>query len=374
MTPETPPPEPIATSGPAGAGAPFFTIGIPHYNRRKYLERNLASLFAQDTRDFEVLVSDDGSSDDSNAAIPPILAASGVPFRYYAQRANLGYDANVRFCLREARGRYVFLLGNDDALASPDVLGRVARELARLDFPEVCVTNYQDWESRSVTRRVFGTRVLGTGPAAAAHYFRTFSFTSGLVFDRAAAARHETDRWDRSIYYQIYLACRILAAGGRLAGIDVVAVLDHIRLEGALVPDTYRVRYRGAPFTLRHKHTGLDSVARVTVDAISPYVPAAGRSALVRKVYTQLLAITYPYWLFEYRQLANWGWSFGIARDLWPGNRLAEYSLRLRDRAYLWTLYSAVTLVGLTVPARLFNGVRGRLAGWVRRRRERVVA
>ncbi|HET9469759.1 MAG TPA: hypothetical protein VFO24_01565, partial [Usitatibacter sp.] len=214
----------------------------------------------------------------------------------------------------------------------------------------------------------------GTGPAAAAHYFRSFSFTSGLVFDRAAAARHETDRWDRSIYYQIYLACRILAAGGRLAGADVVAVLDHIRLEGALVPETYRVRYRGAPFTLRHKHTGLDSVARVTVDAISPYVPAARRSALVRKVYTQLLAITYPYWLFEYRQLANWGWSFGIARDLWPGNRLAEYALRPRDRAYLWALYSAVTLVGLTVPARIFNGVRGRLAGWVRRRRERVVA
>ncbi|HET7547787.1 MAG TPA: hypothetical protein VFJ86_08465, partial [Usitatibacter sp.] len=263
---------------------------------------------------------------------------------------------------------------NDDALAAPDVMRRMEDAVREMRFPEVCVTNFQDWETKRITRRVHGTRVLGSGPAAAAHYFRSFSFTSGLLFEREAAARHETERWDRSIYYQIYLACRILAAGGRLAGIDHVAVLDHIRLDGELVPETYRVRYRGAPFTLRHKHTGLDSVARVTVDAISPYVDAPQRSALVRRIYAQLLTITYPYWLFEYRQLANWGWSFGIARDLWPGNRLPEYRLRIRDRAYLWTLYAAVTLVGLTVPAALFNRVRARLAGWVRRRRERVIA
>lgn len=368
----TQPPRLLASSD--AAAAPFFTVGIPQFNRRRYLEENLAKLFAQDARNFEILVSDDGSSDDSNAAIPPILQASGVPFRYYAQRSNLGYDANVRFCLREALGRYVLLLGNDDALAAPDVLRRLEAQVVRLGYPDVCVTNFQDWETGAVTRRVFGTRVLGRGPAAAAHYFRSFSFTSGLVFDRIAAARHETDRWDRSIYYQIYLACRILASGGVLAGIDIVAVLDHIRLGGELVPETYRVRYKGAPFTLRHKHTGLDSVARVTVDAIAPYVGAPERSRIVRRVYGQLLTITYPYWLFEYRQLANWGWSFGIARDLWPGNRLAEYDLRLRDRAYLWILYAAVTLVGLTMPAALFNAVRARLAAWVRRRRERVIA
>jgi glycosyltransferase involved in cell wall biosynthesis len=358
---------------PAPATEPFFTIGVPHYKRRRYLEENLAHLFGQESRDFELVISDDCSPDDSNETIPPILAASGIPFRYYAQSSNLGYDGNVRFCLRNAKGRYVLMLGNDDALASPDVLMRLKVMLTELSFPEVCVTNFKDWHTGAITRRVYGTSILGSGPAAATHYFRSFSFTSGLIFDRVCAARHETDRWDRSIYYQIYLGCRILASGGRLAGIDMVAVLDHIRLEGALVPETYRVRYKDAPFTMRHKHTGLDSVARVTVDAIKPFVGAAQASALVRRVYSQLLTITYPYWLFEYRQLANWGWSFGIARDLWPGNRLAEYDLRLRDRAYLWTLYWAVTVVGLTLPASVFNAVRGRLAGWVRRRRQRVV-
>jgi glycosyltransferase involved in cell wall biosynthesis len=346
-----------------GGGEPFFTLAIPNYKRREFLEVNLRHAFAQDCRDFEILVSDDCSPDDSNQVIPGFLSASPVPFRYVAQSVNLGYDGNVRYCLNNAKGKYVFMLGNDDALASTDVLSRLKAALVSLDLPDMCITNYQDWHTQAVTQRAFSTSILGQGPAAAAHYFRSFSFTSGLVFKREAAARHDTDRWDRSIYIQIFLASRILASGGRLAGVDVVAVLDHIRLDGKLVPETYRVRYANAPL----------SFARVTIDAISPFLDDAQRSNLVRRIYTQLLTITYPFWLFEYRQLANWGMSWGVARDLWPGHQLKEYKLRLRDRAYLWALYLAVTFCGLTIPAGLVHRFRHRLSTWVRRRRQHLV-
>jgi glycosyltransferase involved in cell wall biosynthesis len=362
----------LASRGP-GSVEPFFTLAIPQYGRRRFLEVNLERAFAQDCRDFEILVSDDCSPDDSNAVIPGVMESSGVPYRYFAQRRNLGYDGNVRFCLKSARGKYVFMLGNDDALASPDVLSRLREAIVSLGLPEVCVTNYRDWESGEVTRRAFGTVILGKGPPAAAHYFRSFSFTSGLVFARDAAARHDTDRWDKSVYIQIFLGCRILAAGGRLGGVDLVAVLDHIRLDGKLVPETYRVRFQDAPLSFKPLHTGLDSVARVTVDALAPFVDPRERSILIRRIYSQLLTITYPFWLFEYRRLANWGHAFGVARDLWPAHQLSEYKLRLRDRAYLWMLYFAVTVCGLTIPAGFFNRIRGRLSEWVRRRRQHLV-
>lgn len=358
----------------AGKPAPLFTIAVPHYNRRRYFELNLRSLFEQDSSDFEILVSDDHSGDDSASVLPGLLQESGRPARYYAQARNLGYDGNVRFCLANARGRYVFMLGNDDCLASPATLSLLAGRIAALGDPEVCVTNYQDWQTRQVTRRVYGDMVLGSGLTAAAHYFRLFSFTSGLVYERAAAARHSTARWDGSIYYQIYLACRILAAGGRLGAIDMVAVLDHIRLDGDLVPETYRVKYRDAPFALKSKHTGLDSVARVAIDAMRPFVSPAELSPLIRRVFVQLLTITYPYWIFEYRQLANWGMGFGIARDLWPGRRLAEYRMSFVDRAAVWATYLGVTAVALVFPAGLFNRFRHRIAAIVRRRRQRYVA
>lgn len=349
---------------------PFITIAIPHYKRRRYLEINLESLFAQSFNDFEILISDDNSPDDSNALIPKILKSSGRPFRYYAQPSNLGYDGNVRFILGAALGRYVMLLGNDDALVSPTTLEEIAEMLRRLNLPEVAITNYEDWESHKVTKRAYSVCLLGSGPQTAVHYFRSFSFVSGLIYDRVAAQRHETDRWDQSIYYQIYLACRIVAAGGRMGALDISAIRDHIRLNGELVPETYRNRYKNAPWSFKWKHTGLDSVVRVTVDAVLPFFPKSQHSTAIRRVITQILVITYPYWLFEYRRLANWGYAVGIARDLWPGSRLAEYHLSLHDRIYLWFLYFVATFAGLIIPARLFNRLRFKLADIVRHRRQ----
>jgi glycosyltransferase involved in cell wall biosynthesis len=348
----------------------FLTIAIPQYKQRQYLEVNLASVLAQTYDDFEIVISDDHSPDDSNEVIPPILERSGCNFRYYAQPANLGYDRNVRFCLSNARGRYAMLLGNDDALPDPETLRMLAEKLREINYPEVALTNYEDWESGRVSRRTHGTLILGSGPETAAHYFRSFSFVSGLVLETASARRHDTDRWDHSIFYQIYLACRIIASGGRLGGLDVIAIRDHIRLEGKLVPGTYRNRYKNAPWTSEAKHTGLDSVARVTADAILPFVPEAERSAILKNIWQQILTISYPFWILEYRGLANWSWGLAIARDSWPGKRLAEYRLSVFHRIYLWLLYFLVTAVALILPTSLFAAVRQRLADFVRRRRQ----
>lgn len=351
---------------------PFLTIAIPQYKRRRYLEVCLDSIFAQTFRDYEILVSDDMSPDDSNEVIPGILEQSGVTFRYYAQAKNLGYDGNVRFCLSAAAGRYVMLLGNDDALVSATTLQEIADALTTLEFPDVAITNYEDWQSKQVSRRAYGIRLLGSGPDTAIHYFRSFSFVSGLIYSSAEAAKHATTKWDRSIYYQIFLACRIIAAGGRMAGLDISTIRDHIRLDGKLVPETYRNKYKDAGWVFQGKHTGLDSVARVTIDAVTPYVAPALHSQMIMKIWAQLLVITYPYWILEYRRLVNWSWGVAVARDLWPGVRLREYNLNLSHRLWLWIIYLAVTAAALAIPPALFTSIRHRLAEAIRRNRQVV--
>lgn len=346
----------------------FITVAIPHYNRRAYAEKAIASVVIQSGSSYELLIADDGSNDDSASVLPSLLSASGVPFRYFRHPANQGYDRNVRFCLQEARGEYVLMLGNDDELASADTLSLIEAGLRRLGKPSVVVTNYEDWGSRAVTRRVYATAPLGWGPEVAARYFRIFSFTSGLIFRREEAAQHATDRWDTSIYYQIYLACRTIARGGELAGIDQVVIRDHIRLAGELVPETYLNKYRDASFTLARKHTGLDSVLRVTVAAVATN---GNHSRLVRDVALQLYCTTYPYWLFEYRRLATWGHAIGIARDQWPARQLAGYEIGRSDRVLLWLTYLLVTLVGLIFPASVFNRMRRTLADVARKARSR---
>lgn len=359
----------LATDNPSTGRTPFITVAIPHYKHQRYLQCVLASIFEQEFKDLEILVSDDCSPDDSNQVIPLLLQRSGRAFRYYSQPTNLGYDGNVRFSLSAARGRYVLMLGNDDALADSSVLRRVSGELSRLGMPEMAITNFSDWKTGAVTKRALSTCSLGQGTETAIRFFRSFSFISGLIFNSVAAQRHETDRWDHSIYYQIYLASRIIAAGGRLAAVDVCAVRKDVRLDGRTVPN-YATKWANVGWSFQPRCTGLVSVIRVAADAILPLLPVKEHSASLRGIIGQILTMTYPMWLIEYRDVANWSFAVGIARDLRPKKLLAEYSISRRDRLYLWVLYWVATVAGLIVPAGLFNSIRPQLANFVRRVRQ----
>ena len=363
------PATPLLSNFHTGGSLPFISLVIPHYKQRRYLEVVLESLFIQTYEDFEIIVSDDCSPDDSSLVIPEILARSGRQSSYYLQSKNLGYDGNVRFCLNAAKGRYVFLLGNDDAMATSETLKEVAADLMKLEFPEVAFTSYQDWQTGEVVRRAQKTTILGRGSEAALKYFRTFSFVSGLIFEQRLAVLHETDCWDQSVYYQIYLAAKILADGGRLGSVGISAVRKDVLLNGKTV-ETYATRAATFPWSFQSRHTGLDSVIRVTADAILPSLPLSQHSNAVRRIAGQVLRITYPFWLFEYRRAANWSSAVGIARSMWPSKLLAEYKLSPVDAVYLWLLYFSVTLVGLTVPSLVFNRMRATLADLVRRRQQ----
>ena len=252
---------------------PWITVAIPHYKQRRHLQVVLETLFVQDCHSFEIVISDDSSPDDSTLVIPELLQTSDRPFRYYTQPGNLGYDGNVRFCLAAALGRYVLLLGNDDALAGPDVIRRITDALATLGNPEVAFVNFCDYASGAVVARAQTTKVLGAGPLTALRFFRSFSFVAGLIYIREAARQHETDRWDQSIYYQIYLASRIIASGGTLASVAITAVRKDVRVNDEHVFN-YAVKWAKAPWSFQSRHTGMDSVIRVTANAILPLVPA----------------------------------------------------------------------------------------------------
>lgn len=350
--------------------APLITIAIPHYKHRRYLELVLESLANQTSRQFEILVSDDCSPDDSNQVIPGALSETGLPFNYYAQKCNLGYDGNVKFCLRSAEAPYVMLLGNDDSLANKNVVTDVLNALCALDSPEVAVTNYCQWDSQSIiTRRVTRNGIIGSGPDAALANFRLFSFVSGLIYKRAAAIAHETDRWDDSVYYQIYIASRIIASGGRLAGIDRIAVAKDVEIDGKGVPN-YATKYINEPWSVRPHDGGLLSVMRVTIDAVQPFIPAEGRSRAIAEVARQMLMSSYSFWLFEYRRVANWAFAAGLARALRPGRAFSEYSLEAKGRLTLLFTWIACTAIGLLAPLQALAFMKERAAKLLRSRQQ----
>lgn len=103
----------VGDKGNSGAlrGIPLISVVIPSYNHAKYISKALESVFAQDFSDFELLISDDASTDNSWEVISGF---SDSRMRAFRQSQNLGPVGNLVFLIKEARGKYVALLNSDD--------------------------------------------------------------------------------------------------------------------------------------------------------------------------------------------------------------------------------------------------------------------
>lgn len=99
------------------------TIGIPTHNRADLLERALRSVLAQSWQDFEVIVSDDASSDDT----PQRMSQFNDPrIIYLRSEQNQGIARNTNICLQHATGELLLMLNDDDEL-EPEAVEKLSR-------------------------------------------------------------------------------------------------------------------------------------------------------------------------------------------------------------------------------------------------------
>ncbi len=102
--------------------APFASVIIPNYNGMRFLPTVLAALERQTFRDFEVIVVDDASSDDSVAWIE----ANHPDVRVLVNRRNEGFVRSCNIAGDAARGRILVLL-NSDTEPEPTWLAELVR-------------------------------------------------------------------------------------------------------------------------------------------------------------------------------------------------------------------------------------------------------
>jgi glycosyltransferase involved in cell wall biosynthesis len=110
---------------------PEVSIIIPVYNHAIFLDEALKSIFAQTYQNFEIIVVDDGSTDDTANVLQP-LTEQGL-IRYIYQQ-NQGVSAARNRGIVEAKGKYIAFLDSDD-LFEPEKLEVQVNYLQ--DHPEV---------------------------------------------------------------------------------------------------------------------------------------------------------------------------------------------------------------------------------------------
>ena len=131
--------------------AGLVSIGLPVYNGARYLRSALDSLVSQDYEDFEVIISDNASDDDTES-ICREYADRDPRVRYYRAERNMGPVLNAVRVYELARGEYFMLAAHDD-LRHPQYLRRCVDELKRNPQALFCCTgtNFIDADGLDIT-------------------------------------------------------------------------------------------------------------------------------------------------------------------------------------------------------------------------------
>ncbi len=326
----------------------------------------LQSVVTQTFRDFEICISDDASPDGRQQEVVAFLTAAKVSFRFEQNAMNVRYDKNLRTAIGLTSGRYVFLLGNDDALIDVSVFERTAAKLKEQNFPAVLVSNWLEEAADSKNVRISTSRNLGHGAEVAAQIWREYSFVSGVIFDGPRIRALASPRWDGSEMYQMWLGARLVSEGGDYYGWNETLILKDLQIPGEVV-DSYRQK-KNVPWFAERLHT-LHFLARLNYDAIAPSTPPAQRPALAKLLIKSLYNTTYPFWLFEYRTTQSWKFALAIALGMRPKHTTAEMPLSLLSLTQIRLRWFVVTLAGLLLPIGLFNVFRPMLHAYVKRSR-----
>jgi len=97
---------------------PLVSIGIPVYNGEKTIREVIDSLLSQDFNDFELIISDNASTD-STGSICQMYTKRDPRVHYHLNETNLGHIANFNGLIHLARGKY-FMWAADDDWWEPD--------------------------------------------------------------------------------------------------------------------------------------------------------------------------------------------------------------------------------------------------------------
>ncbi|WP_115944529.1 glycosyltransferase family 2 protein [Amycolatopsis thermalba] len=118
-------------------GTPRLSIGLPVYNGEEYLAESLEALLGQTYEDFELIISDNASTD-GTADICRRFAKQDSRIRFIPLAKNIGAAPNHNFVFREARGE-LFKWASHDDLYGRDLLRRCVDALD--EHPEVVLAH-----------------------------------------------------------------------------------------------------------------------------------------------------------------------------------------------------------------------------------------
>ncbi|MFH1154551.1 MAG: glycosyltransferase family 2 protein [Pseudomonadota bacterium] len=195
---------------------PLVSIGLPVFNGEHYLRQAISSILNQTLKDFEIIISDNCSTD-KTAEICSEFALKDQRVKYYAQTTNKGAGPNYNFVFTKSSGKYFKWAAHDDFMSTNALESCVAvlenDPYAVLSFPLLV-----DVDSLGNEIEVFDRGRQGEAPV----HQRFWAFIDGLhncaeifgvirssILQKTKLIRDYTDS-DRTLLGELALRGRII--------------------------------------------------------------------------------------------------------------------------------------------------------------------
>ncbi len=195
----------------------LVTIIIPTYNRPAYLKAAISSVVQQTYQNIEIIVSDDFSSENPQKIVDDF---KDPRLRLRRNETNLGVGLNVTYAFKEAKGKYVASL-NDDDVWQKDFLKKLIPYLEANPDVVLAFCDYYvidgDGEVNQKTTGEHTQREKRQDLKAGIYQpFYSLALIDKAVFSASAAViRSSSVQWDKLYeagvfwdYYMTYLVCR----------------------------------------------------------------------------------------------------------------------------------------------------------------------
>ena len=191
---------------------PLLTIGITSYKRLSELNRCIDSIDTKYYDDIEVIVSEDCSplSKEIGELIQSKKDKLKFDLKFMPNEYNLGYDGNLGAIISKSRGKYVFLISDDDAMFEGflDILIPFLhsnnKELGVFYAPFVHTS------SRRKDRNYGHDMIIEPSEGNAAKHIYDSILFSGLIFRKEFVEVFDASKFLNINYFQVYLFLKMI--------------------------------------------------------------------------------------------------------------------------------------------------------------------
>lgn len=191
----------------------LISICIPSYNRPVEIRRLLDSIDTVRVDDIEIVISEDKAPKrlEVRAQVEEFKASTKYDVNYIENEENNGYDRNLKALIRAAQGHFIMFMGDDDLFMQNALDKFIAFAEAHKECGYILRSyrnNYADGSHQDF-RYFDSDKVFEPSDESYMIMFDKSVFVSGFTIRRDYSLDYETDKFDGSLLYQLYLLAEI---------------------------------------------------------------------------------------------------------------------------------------------------------------------